>query len=124
MPERRPGTDPSNRDITHAMLARTGFSSIPEMAANIMFATKKPLNPLSKKKPFRPGVPAKLKDFDNREIDGEIRECIILEYMNGLDGETLEYAHPLDTMCSELEFISVSKCTATYIKKDRLERGL
>ncbi len=114
---------PSHRDITHQLLARTGFASIAEMSANIMFATKKPLMGLGKKV-FRPGVPARLRRFDKVKIDGEMKECIILEYLNGINDEVVEYAHPLNTMFTELEFIQASECTKTYIRKDRLERGL
>ena len=124
MARQKLGTDPANKDITHALCARTGFASIAEMSANIMFATKKQRNPFAKHKPFRPGIPAKFKDFDNREINGEIVECVVLEYMDGLDGETVERAHPCNTMFTELEFIATSKCSATYIKTAKLEGGL
>jgi hypothetical protein len=118
-----PGQDPSNSDITHALLARTGFATIAEMSQNIMFATKHPTLGLGKK-PFRPGVPAQLKKFDEVEVDGTIQPCIILEYLDGMDGETIEYAHPLKTMFSELEFIARHDCSATYIRRKRLDKGL
>jgi len=117
------GTDPANSDITHQLLARTGFASIAEMSQNIMFATKHSMLGLGKK-PFRPGVPAQLKKFDEVEIDGKVQACIILEYLDGMDGETIDYAQPLNTMFSELEFIPRSECSATYIRRKRLEKGL
>ncbi len=115
--------EPSTKDITRRMLAHTGFSSIAEMSQNIMFATKEPLNPFAKK-PFRPGVPSKLLRFDNAEIDGEIKPCVILEYLNGVYGETIERSHPLNTMFTALEFIPIGECSMTYIRKSKLERGL
>jgi len=115
---------PSNSDLTHQLvLARTGFASLAEMSSQVMFATKKHLNPLSKPS-FRPGIPAKLTRFDNAEINGKLVPCIILEYLNGTNGETYEYAHPLNTMFSKLEFIPTEECTMTYIRRSRLERGL
>jgi hypothetical protein len=85
-----------------------------------MFATRKSLV----RSTYRPGVPAKLLRFDTAEIDGEMRPCIILEYLDGVNGETKEYAHPLNTMFSELEFIPIEECTMTYVRRSRLERGL
>jgi len=120
---RIPGQDPSNSDITHALLARTGFSTIAEMSQNIMFATKHPPLGLGKK-PFRPGVPAQLKKFDECDVNGKIQPCVILEYLDGMDGETIDYAQPLKTMFSELEFIPRGECSATYIRQKRLEKGL
>lgn len=115
------GQDPSNSDITHALLARTGFATIAEMSQNIMFATKRKM---LGKQPFRPGVPAQLKKFDEVEVDGKVQPCIILEYLDGMDGETIDYAQPLNTMFSELEFIPRHDCAATYIRRKRLEKGL
>jgi len=115
------GTDPAQRDITHMMLKRTGFSSMAELSANIMFATKKTL---TNRHPYRPGVPAKVKRFDNVKIDGKIQQCVILEYLDGMNGETVEYAHPANTMFQQLRLVDTSKCLATWIERDRLEKGL
>lgn len=120
MARERPASDPANRDITLHMLARTGFTSIAEMSANMMFATKKSM---LNRHPFRPGVPARLKRFDTTTIDGKEHACMILEYVDGIDGQTVEYAQPVDTMFTSLRFIPREKVGMTLIEKDRLEKG-
>lgn len=117
----REAPHPSTNDITHHMLQKTGFNSVAEMSQKMMFATKRTL---IRKQPFRPNVPAKLLRFDMAEVEGVERKCIILEYLDGINGETIEYAHPIDGMFSTLRFIPTETVSATYIEQDRLEKGL
>jgi len=114
--------DPSNRDITRTLLAKTGFASIAEMSQSVMVATRASKNPW--KQIFRPGVPAKILRFDNALIEGKDVPCVILEYLDGMKGEIFEYAHPLNRMFTELEFIPLSQCTMTYAKRTKVDKGM
>lgn len=106
--------------ITREILRRTGAQSMAELSDKVFLAVKRGIFSGGQ---FRPGVPAKFKRFALREVDGKPQPCIILEYLNGLHGQTVEYAHPTKKMFHELEFIPQMDCITTYAKRITVEKG-
>ena len=106
--------------MTAALFKKTGAQTLAELSDKVMFA----VNPRFGGKVFRPGVPAMFLRYAMRNIDGKDQPCVILRYLNGMNGETIDHAHPTKGFFKTIDFLPRCDCTATYITKDQLKKGL
>jgi hypothetical protein len=110
----------SEQELFSKLAAKTGAQTLKELSDKVFMAIKPGW---FSGKVFRPGVPAKFLRFAMAQYDGKPQPCVILEYVNSLNGSKLEHAHPTKDMFTSLEFIPATEVTLTYAPRKLVEKG-